>query len=205
MSVLPSKTCTKCGQSKSLDEFHNEPKSSDGKAWYCKACIKAYNAARAVQPKIVLAEKACRKCGVPKAIEEFGFDKSTKDGYATRCFKKAFINAQNTARHAARQWEHHNHSTDIIAGVNDLSTAQVLELRLAYASLCQYCEKLLEEGQHSIDHVFPLSRGGPNTLSNVVLACRACNSKKHSGAPLRPVFPLLVTVALPKTPKKKGS
>jgi hypothetical protein len=81
----PHKTCTKCHLLKSLGEFNNDPKSSDGKTWYCKACIKAYNATRATKPKTVPVEKSCTKCDAIKAIDEFGLDKNTKDGHATRC------------------------------------------------------------------------------------------------------------------------
>lgn len=35
----------------------------------------------------------------------------------------------------------------------------------------------------SIDHVFPLSKGGKHTWDNVKLACRGCNSKKSSRLP----------------------
>lgn len=42
---------------------------------------------------------------------------------------------------------------------------------------CQYCggcDDLL------VDHVVPISNGGANTISNLKIACRACNSsKKH--------------------------
>ena len=34
------KKCTKCGEEKSLDEFHNQSRSKDGKQSQCKACAK---------------------------------------------------------------------------------------------------------------------------------------------------------------------
>lgn len=42
--------------------------------------------------------------------------------------------------------------------------------------LCQYCFKPGDE----IEHVVPRSRGGKSEWTNVVLACRACNSKKDN-------------------------
>lgn len=85
MNLPQEKICTQCGLSKSLDDFYNEPKSPDDKAWQCKACTKLYNAERAAKPKIVPEAKECRKCKLEKDIDEFGFDKNTKDGYASRC------------------------------------------------------------------------------------------------------------------------
>ena len=35
----------------------------------------------------------------------------------------------------------------------------------------------------SIDHVFPLSKGGHHTWENVKLACRGCNSRKRNTLP----------------------
>jgi 5-methylcytosine-specific restriction endonuclease McrA len=32
--------------------------------------------------------------------------------------------------------------------------------------------------ERTLDHVIPLSRGGADELSNVVLCCRSCNSRK---------------------------
>lgn len=42
------------------------------------------------------------------------------------------------------------------------------------------------------DHSTPLSKGSAHTLTNVVPACQSCNSKKHTGPPLKPVQPLLL-------------
>jgi len=42
--VIPkdTKICNKCGETKSLDEFHNLKRSKDGKQGYCKECSKIY-------------------------------------------------------------------------------------------------------------------------------------------------------------------
>lgn len=45
---------------------------------------------------------------------------------------------------------------------------------------CQYCSAKLTMGSGTRDHVIPLSKGGPNTLTNVVAACKACNGKKDN-------------------------
>ena len=45
---------------------------------------------------------------------------------------------------------------------------------------CQYCgstERL------SLDHVVPWSRGGKDSVQNLVTACRSCNSKKNARTP----------------------
>ena len=44
---------------------------------------------------------------------------------------------------------------------------------------CQYCAKTFREGDLTLDHVLPRSKGGKNTWNNVVAACRGCNQKKR--------------------------
>ena len=45
---------------------------------------------------------------------------------------------------------------------------------------CKYCGAT----EHlEVDHVVPLSRGGANTVRNVVIACRSCNAAKNAKHP----------------------
>ena len=46
--------------------------------------------------------------------------------------------------------------------------------------VCVYCES---PDHPTIDHVVPRSRGGTDELSNLVLACRRCNSAKGARTP----------------------
>jgi len=47
----------------------------------------------------------------------------------------------------------------------------------AHGKRCVYCGST---DNMSVDHKMPLSRGGTNHLSNLVPACRSCNSSKHN-------------------------
>lgn len=44
--------------------------------------------------------------------------------------------------------------------------------------VCQLCGKPVEKGEESLDHIIPISLGGPHLKSNVQLAHRRCNSRK---------------------------
>lgn len=35
-------------------------------------------------------------------------------------------------------------------------------------------------GEPTLDHIIPLSRGGTHDIDNLVLACKSCNSRRHS-------------------------
>lgn len=37
--TTPHKTCTKCGETKPLDEFHKDARKRDGRRSYCKHCV----------------------------------------------------------------------------------------------------------------------------------------------------------------------
>ncbi|MBM4364502.1 MAG: HNH endonuclease [Deltaproteobacteria bacterium] len=43
---------------------------------------------------------------------------------------------------------------------------------------CQYCTRTFPERELTMDHVVPRSRGGRRAFTNIVTACRPCNSRK---------------------------
>ena len=47
------------------------------------------------------------------------------------------------------------------------------------ANKCQYCAETFCEGDLTIDHVVPKSKGGTSVWNNVVAACKPCNQKKR--------------------------
>jgi len=49
-----------------------------------------------------------------------------------------------------------------------------------YGWRCAYCGKQLNRGTVEIDHVIPVAKGGTGWASNLVPACRSCNSSKGS-------------------------
>lgn len=55
---------------------------------------------------------------------------------------------------------------------------------------CQYCGARISLRTGTRDHVIPSSRGGPDTLSNVVAACLSCNLAKGARTPAEARMPL---------------
>lgn len=86
------------------------------------------------------------------------------------------------------------------AARNDLTLAQWREIKAHYGNRCVYCDRT--SPRLTMDHIIPLSKGGTHTASNVVPACSTCNSQKFTGPPLKPVQPMLLTVA--KARKQKS-
>jgi len=55
---------------------------------------------------------------------------------------------------------------------------------------CQYCEKQLPAKLLTLDHVVPVTRGGPGSWENLVTSCRSCNQAKGSRTPEEAGMPL---------------
>jgi len=62
------------------------------------------------------------------------------------------------------------------------TSQQLKEQLLRQKSRCYYCKKKLTQNWHA-DHVVPLSKGGSNTIENIVIACEPCNLHKSSKLP----------------------
>lgn len=71
------------------------------------------------------------------------------------------------------------------------------ELFLRDANLCMYCGGNYHESYLTRDHVLPISKGGTDRWSNVVTACRTCNTRKGNRRPEEANMPLL---AIPYVP-----
>jgi 5-methylcytosine-specific restriction endonuclease McrA len=48
---------------------------------------------------------------------------------------------------------------------------------------CQYCGKVLNSGDLTLDHVQPRSRSGETTWENLVACCHHCNNRKGNRTP----------------------
>lgn len=65
------------------------------------------------------------------------------------------------------------------------------------AYLCMYCGIRSYPSNLTRDHIYPISKGGKDRWSNVVTACKRCNTKKGNRRPEEAKMPLL---AVPYTP-----
>jgi len=46
-------------------------------------------------------------------------------------------------------------------------------------SMYPYCLRCLSNESLALDHVVPISRGGPNVVENIQVLCKVCNSRKR--------------------------
>lgn len=52
------------------------------------------------------------------------------------------------------------------------------------AGFCHYCQKQFKKEELTMDHRVPVSRGGRSVKSNVVVACKSCNTNKKAQTPV---------------------
>lgn len=129
-------------------------------------------AQRLPQPKQACAQRRCQRDAVARGLcrRHWGWE-----------YRRANPDVMTAIRHRRR-------ARLEAAPLNDLTAAQWRDAKAAYGHRCAYCHK---RKPLTMDHVIPLSRGGAHTLSNVVPACRNCNSRKRD-RPAPPFQPLLI-------------
>ena len=64
-----------------------------------------------------------------------------------------------------------------------LRGSQWWKRRLA-KGVCHYCGRSTSPRALTMDHIVPIARGGRSTKSNVVTACKACNTAKKQLLPM---------------------
>ena len=56
---------------------------------------------------------------------------------------------------------------------------------------CKYCGKQLTRFSATLDHIQPISKGGTNSIDNLITACLQCNSSRGN----RPVMEALTVTS----------
>jgi 5-methylcytosine-specific restriction endonuclease McrA len=78
------------------------------------------------------------------------------------------------ARENKHKIKEYHHKRRKLLDAGDLTSEQIKELFTRHP----YCEYCGSESNLSLEHIIPLSRGGQNTLTNVTVSCKSCNSSK---------------------------
>ncbi|WP_053603307.1 HNH endonuclease [Bacillus gobiensis] len=118
----------------------------------------------------------CRLCCEIKPLDQFEIDRRVKNERTNRC-KACKSNLQDKARLAFR----HMRERAARAGIPmEITVDQIRTIYNAHDGKCIYCGATEEETgkSHHMDHITPLSRGGTNHISNLVIACASCNISK---------------------------
>lgn len=164
------------------------------KALRCDECIRIKHAederarkASAYGPK---PARECEYCGKPIGAErrrDARFcDRDCLERYRTENVDRSqyYRSTQKQRTEYTRAWRKSNPASTRTSKrrrayrelTGTISERDWSRLVARHRGQCAYCGG---SGEMTMDHVVPLSRGGTNTIGNVLPACRSCNSSKH--------------------------
>lgn len=207
------KRCSKCGESKPLDEFSPHAKAPDGKQAQCRECRRVAQAAYYARNRDAIHERAARgRRENPDRQRQYGRSywasltpeqrahkrEVRKAWYAAnaearREYQRAYMESHPEAREANRRavvaWEKRNPLR-----ARDKHARRRALVGDGKVTLAEWEALLAREGGHcaycntrpealTMDHVVPLSRGGKHAIENILPACKSCNSRKGARTP----------------------
>ncbi|NSL51712.1 HNH endonuclease [Calidifontibacillus erzurumensis] len=131
--------------------------------------------------------RQCRICGQIKPLDQFEKDKRQPGGITNRCAACKYSYYETLRGRANRAYHNAKERAEKFGVKNDLSFEQVIKLFEVFDG-CSYCGCLESDGEPiELEHIVSMSRGGANSLDNVLRACRRCNTRK-SDKPLVTFF-----------------
>lgn len=201
---VEEKQCSQCNQWKSLSEFHECRKHQDGLQNTCKKCRTDYYYDNREDRRAYLREHYIANCEAIKTRVRHYYS-THREECLTRAKQYQEV---HKAEISIRNMEYYKEHTEeikaktkawsktpkgkaasqfqkarrrLVQQTGDL-TLQEWEALIGQYPTCAYCGHPFDNDKHrlSMDHIVPLSRGGPHTQSNVLPVCFACNSRKHT-------------------------
>lgn len=161
-----TKTCTRCGTMKSLDEFPPQKERRDGRKSWCRECCNGYQAERRATDEEYVerrraANNAWRKDNPERARA------ATVEGWLEKKNRRA--------RHNARKYG---------VVVDDVNLFEIFERE---GWMCCVCGDPIDRSRRhpdrlaaTIEHVVPLSRGGGHVEGNIRVSHHTCNERKRT-------------------------
>jgi 5-methylcytosine-specific restriction endonuclease McrA len=146
------KRCTKCAQVKPRDQFGADPRLMEGLRSNCTTCDQRKGKQWAERNREKLRAQASER-------------------------RKKFTPEQRAAQLARTKKGKFLRKTRLANAVSDLTAKQWEVIKRSYGHRCAYCYQKKPLTQ---DHFIPISKGGHHTASNIVPACRSCNSSKQA-------------------------
>lgn len=194
---MSEKLCPKCNRVKSYDDFHRNPKTSDGCATRCKVCMQEYSLARKRLERIGVTEKICIRDGCihngkPQNITNFYKSAHERDGhhyYCADCQREISATYQVKIRERIRQGDislekHIRQSSNIVtkeskqrypervkAQTAVMNAKAVGKLPRACSCTCADCGNQAQAYHHE--------NYEPEHWLDVIPLCIKCHNKRH--------------------------
>ena len=160
------KVCNQCQEAKPLEGFSKNKEYSDGLQNRCKDCARKYRQANAEIIKAKQRDKYLRVREERLAKNREYYRKNSKSIIEQKSeYNKANPDVKRKASLKRRVVQADNGTFKILDK----------DMRRLYASPCLYCGST---DRIQADHVIPVSRGGVNSIGNLVPCCYKCNPSK---------------------------
>lgn len=121
-----------------------------------------------------------------KAWQAANTEKILARRQANRQQKAAYQKAYNES-HPNKNLAHHHKSRAKVFKVKIGDEKAILAWLEGWKTeapvACHYCKAVSPGTDMEIDHVIPMSAGGPHDLTNLVVCCKSCNSSKGDKLP----------------------
>jgi 5-methylcytosine-specific restriction endonuclease McrA len=184
------KTCTRCGQTKPISDYYWETYYDRPKAACKLCCNKATNEGRRKNPEKYRKQNLEYYYANKDELNEYRRAKWPEVYEQTKEYRLAQRKAHMKAHpEKVREMARKRRAKKRANGWEKYTEAQVLEM---HGAVCHICggeidltlnRKIGNEGWEMslhIDHVIPISKGGPDKLSNVKPSHGKCNLKKRA-------------------------
>jgi 5-methylcytosine-specific restriction endonuclease McrA len=197
MEIITEKKCVMCGETKRMIEFNKDKNRKDGYSPYCKLCTKLLRQRYFDQRKIYKAEynskhkeqnrvshrewqrnhpENCKRDRNKQYIK----NKDLRIEQAAQWTKnnpekRKEISRRSYKKHPETHWNRRKREYNLPG--SGITPKEWEELKSKYDHKCVYCGK---ETKLTLDHIVPVTADGPNDISNVVPACKSCNSSKNN-------------------------
>ena len=163
------KPCTKCQETKPLEEFGAAGHRKDGRRSDCKACqAAAARERRARDPESARAYdrqwKAANRDKARASFRRWRAANVERERERARIYHAERPHVAWVARYRVRV-----RALGVAEIVEDFTRADVVD---RYGDACAHCGGPFEELDH---YPVPVAQGGPHTLDNVRPSCAGCN------------------------------
>tara|TARA_R110000787_G_scaffold45145_2_gene110125 strand:+ start:141 stop:704 length:564 start_codon:yes stop_codon:yes gene_type:complete len=165
------KTCTKCGESKPLEDFYKAKLGKDGVEASCKDCVSVCKAAYYAANK----EKLKARSASYEAANKDRHNATNARWYAVNKNRKYLTNAAwaKANPEKTKLWEMRRRARKADNGENLVTQGEIAAI---IAQPCMACDS---PAPSTLEHLIPVNRGGAHTIGNLAPLCQSCNSSKH--------------------------
>lgn len=170
-----TRICNNCEERLPVDSFHKDARGTGGRRSQCARCeLEKAKEWHEQNREVISARMKAYRVANLEAIRERDARRYERD---------------RAKRIALATQQSHKRKLRILGGEYDPTVTRA-NLRKQYGDACFYCEQVMDFRRYThttrpqnlatIEHVWPVSKGGGHTWENVVLACLSCNITKNA-------------------------